>query len=246
MCRRGFVWCAVILSGAAGRGPAEGPARSVLNRAIEAQGGAAALARFQGFAYSQAGTAFAPGGATRAASAKVAYQLPDKLRYEGRTPDGAPLVTVFDGARGWVKTGDRTDEMKPGRVTASKELMYLLQVTSLAPLRDPIYTLTDLGDSTVRGRKVAGIKVARAGHPDVNLYFDRDSGLLYRLTTRFTDPQSGGQQDREEVTWDYRDAGGMKLAMYFMVWQNDKPVVEMKLSDVKCAEKLDDHLFTKP
>jgi hypothetical protein len=235
-----------MLAGAAGGSPAEEPARSVLERAIEAQGGAAALARFKGFVYSKAGTAFAPDGTARAASAKGAYQLPDKLRYEGHTPDGKPIVQIFDGEHGWVKTGDRTDEMKPDRVAAVKELMYLLQVTSLVSLRDPAYTLTDLGESTAQDRKVVGIKVARGGHPDVNLYFDRDSGLLYRLTTRQTDSRTGQQEDREEVTWDYRDVGGVKMSMYEKTWTNHKPRIEMKLTDVRCAEKLDDHLFTKP
>jgi outer membrane lipoprotein-sorting protein len=242
----GFICCAVMLSGATASSPADEPARLVLNKAIEAQGGAAALARFKGFAYSESGTRFAPDGTAQAATAKVAFQLPDKFRYEGRTPDGKPLVQVFDGEHAWIRMGDRTEETKPDRLAATKELMYLLQVTSLVPLRDPAYTLTDLGDSTVQDRKVSGIKVARAGHPDVNLYFDRESSLLYRLTTRETDPQSGGQQDREEVTWDYRDVGGVKMSMYFKVWTNHKPRVEMKLTDVKCAEKLDDHLFAKP
>jgi hypothetical protein len=61
-----------------------------------------------------------------------------------------------------------------------------------------------------------------------------------------TDGQSGQQYDREEVTWDYRDVGGMKAATYFTVSQNGKRLVEMRLSDYKCSEKLDEHLFAKP
>jgi hypothetical protein len=244
MCRLSFVIvsCAAIVSAAA----AEEPARSVLNKAIEAQGGAEALARFKGFAYSQTGTVYGPDGVSRAATAKVAYQLPDKIRIESRMPDGSMFVSVFDGTHGWVKRGDRTDEMKPAELTAAKELSYLLHVTSLVPLRDAAFTLADPGNSTVQGHAVAGIKVSRAGHPDVQLYFDRDSGLLYKLSTRETGARTGEQVDREEVTRDYRDIGGMKAAMYFMVWINGKPRVEMKLSDFKCAEKLDEHLFAKP
>jgi outer membrane lipoprotein-sorting protein len=246
MCRLGFFWCAVIVLAAAARGAADERARSVLSKAIEAQGGAEALARLKGATYTQAGTVYGQDGAKRPAKAQVAILLPDKLRLESRTPDGLPLISIFDGTRGWVKKGDRTEEMKPAEITARKELMHLLRVTSLVPLRDPAFKLTDLGNSTVDGHAVAGINVSCAGYPDVQLFFDRDTGLLYKLTTRNTDPQSQQQYDREEVTWDYRDVGGMKAATYFRVSQNGKPRVEMKLSDYKCAETLDERLFAKP
>ena len=34
--------------------------------------------------------------------------------------------------------------------------------------------------------------------------------------------------------------------MRFTLLQNRKPIVEMSLSDFKCAQTLDEHLFTKP
>jgi hypothetical protein len=246
MGRLGFVWCAVIILGATARGGDEERARSVLSKAIEAQGGAKSLARLKGATFTQAGTAYGKDGATRAVKAQLAVLLPDKLRYETQTPEGVPLISVFDGTRGWVKKGDRTNDMTPAEVAADKELMYLLNVASLVPLQDRIFQLTDLGNSTVDGRAVAGIKVSCEGHPDVQLFFDRDSGLLYKLTTRMTDPKSGKQSDREEVSWDYRDVGGMKAAMYFKVTEKGKPRAEVKISDYKAAETLDAQLFTKP
>jgi hypothetical protein len=230
---------------AGARGGAEYPARSVLARAIDAEGGAEALARLKGATFAEAGTAYGKDGTPRPASARLAILLPDKVRYEGHTPDGLPLTLVVDGKLGWVKKGDRTEEMKASQRASEEELMYLLRVTSLVPLLDPAFRLTDLGPSSVDGRTVLGIKVSSPGHPDVQLFFDKDSGLLHKLTTRSTD-FTGEQYDREEFTWDYRDVGGIKAAMYFKILQNGKPRVEMKLSDFRCAEQLDDRLFAKP
>jgi len=246
MWRFGIVWCAVMLMVTAERSAAEDQAHSIVAKAIEAQGGSEALARQKGASYTQSGTVYGKDGTQRPASARLAILLPDKVRYESHTSDGLPLISVFDGKRGWVKKGNQTEEMKPAQLAAQEELMYLLRVVDLVPLQDPNFTLTDLGESAVDGHTLLGVKVSSSGHPDIQLFFDRDSGLLYKLTTRSTDLQSGQQYDREELTWDYRDVGGIKLAMYFKIFQNGKPRVEMRLSDFKCTEQLDERLFTKP
>jgi hypothetical protein len=242
MGRLGLVCCALMVLGATSRAAEEEQARAVLNKAITAQGGAEALARLKGFTYTQEGTAYGKDGAKQARKGRLAILLPDKVRGESQTPDGLTVITVFDGTRGWVKKGDHTEDMPPAQVTYLKELMYLVHVVSLVPLQDPAFKLTDLGNSTADGHAVAGINVSRAGHPDVQLFFDRDTGLLYKTVTR----QSGKQSDREEVSWDYRDVGGMKAAMYFAKSENGQRVEEAKLSDYKCAETLDAGLFAKP
>jgi hypothetical protein len=88
--------------------------------------------------------------------------------------------------------------------------------------------------------------VSSSGHPDVRLFFEKDSGLLYKLISRNTDPQTGKQFDREEVSWNYVDVGGMKAATDYRVARDGKPLAELKVSDYKCCEALDDHFFAKP
>jgi hypothetical protein len=160
MGRLGLACCAVILLGATARGAEEERARAIVSKAIEAQGGAKALARLKGCTYTQTGTAYGKDGARRAVKAQQAILLPDKLRYESRTPEGLPFLSVFNGTHGWVKIGDRTKDMTLAEIAANKELAYLLHVTSLVPLQDPAFKLTDLGNRTVDGHAVAGVKVS--------------------------------------------------------------------------------------
>jgi hypothetical protein len=246
MYRLGLVCCAVIVLGTPARSAAEDRVQTVLNRAIEATGGAEALAKFKGLTYSQTATKYGPDGSVRVGTAKVYYVLPDKLRVETTTPDGKPVVNVFEGTHGSVKLGDRTDVLSAEVVKFLTEEMYLLRVTSLLPLRESGSNLTDLGSSTIDGRTVDGIKVSRDRHEDVQLYFDRDGGLLYKLVTRETDSKTGKLLDRQEVNSEYRDVGGLKVATHVTKTIDGKPYAEIKLKEVKCWEKLDDALFTKP
>jgi len=52
-------------------------------------------------------------------------------------------------------------------------------------LRQPTLSLTHLGESKVVNRPVVGVKVAQQGHRDVLLYFDNETRLLVKRSTRF-------------------------------------------------------------
>src|SRR5207248_11447730 len=94
-------------------------------------------------------------------------------------------------------------------------------VATLLPLKDKAFTLTTIGEVEVEKRPALGVKVSSKGHRDVDLYFDKESGLLVKTETRLKD--EGGQEVMAETFLrDYKDVEGTKHAMKFAVHRDGK------------------------
>ena len=51
-------------------------------------------------------------------------------------------------------------------------------------LRDADFQLSPAGEVKVNDRPALGLRVSRKGWPDVNVYFDKESGLVVKAATR--------------------------------------------------------------
>jgi hypothetical protein len=91
-----------------------------------------------------------------------------------------------------------------------------------------------------------GFRVAREGHQDVKLYFDKESGLLVRTKNRHKDAMSGSDLEHEAIYSDYKEVSGVKVPMKVTVKRDGKRYVETKMVEVTLAEKLDPKSFEKP
>src|SRR5207247_5297407 len=101
-------------------------------------------------------------------------------------------TTVINGDKGWITLMGNTDVMPDDQLEAAKEELYAGWVAGLlAPLKDAAFKLTPLGEIKVGDRPAVGVKVGHKDHKDVNLYFDKDKGLLLKVQRRAKD--MGGQ-----------------------------------------------------
>lgn len=129
-------------------------------------------------------------------------------------------------------------------VTEIKENLYASWIATLAPLTDKAFKLTSRGESKVNGRPVLGVKVSREGHRDVQLFFDKGTGLLTRSSTRAKDLfQGGDEQQAEELYSEYKDFDVVKRPTKVKQLRDGKEFVEVAYSDYTLSEKLDDKLF---
>ena len=88
-----------------------GEARAIVDRAIEAAGGRAALARYKKpFVRVAEGTAEG-GKGDETFKIKITTQLPDKLRTDQTSNNGRTFQIVFNGKKGWNKSAG---PMPPG------------------------------------------------------------------------------------------------------------------------------------
>jgi hypothetical protein len=127
-----------------------------------------------------------------------------------------------------------------------KENLYFTYITTLAPLKGKEFKLAPLGESKVEGKTVVGIKVSSAGHRDVQLYLDKDSGLLLKAERTIRDTDRNKEHVEEVVFEDYRDVDGIKVAMKYSTKWDGKAQADAELTEAKAQEKLDDNTFAKP
>jgi hypothetical protein len=85
--------------------------------------------------------------------------------------------------------------------------VYMDRLAALLPLlKDKGFTLAGLPEAKVQDRLALGVKVSSKGKPDVQLYFDKETGLLVKYAYR--GPDGAGMKDvlHEGILSDYRTA----------------------------------------
>jgi ABC-type Na+ transport system ATPase subunit NatA len=125
--------------------------------------------------------------------------------------------------------------------------LYVDEVVTLVPLKEKDYKLSTLGETKVGKKAAVGIKVTRKDHRDVNLFFDKDTGLLVKTETTIKDFMAGGQElNQETVMSDFKEIEGRKLPTKVVISRDGKKFVDGETSDQKYSDKLEDSVFAKP
>jgi hypothetical protein len=244
------VWCvAALLGGGEVRGDEEAEVRAVLDRAIAAHGGAEKLARYTAATMKIRGRLHNARGETCDFTG-VTAAVPRKLRVEVHlTVEGRDhrTVQVLNGKQGWVARNDQVQPMSKEQLDEEQEHLYVGVVSHLVALRGKRYTMTTLGEGNIRGRDAVGVCVRHKGRRDVNLYFDKATGLLMRTECLAKDVESGGREFMVQTLYDdYRPVEGVQVAHRFIIRRDGRLYVQSQAVEVKVAEKLDDRLFARP
>jgi len=184
-------------------------------------------------------------------SAEWWFRAPDALRGEAVVEVGGEkgkYTHVINGDKVWDSRGGETEEVTGEKNELSRHEAYKTWVSTLTPLtRDKEFKLAAAGEKDVGGKPAVGVRVERAGHPAVTLYFDKASRLPVKIEERVKDEG----RDRKEVTEetffeDWKDVGGRKVFGKVRVGRDGKPLLEATLSDQKTPATLDPKLFEKP
>lgn len=214
-------------------------ARGIVARAIRAAGGEDTLARYRARTWKEKAV-YHGAGADEQYEASYSAEWPDKIKVEI-----GEFTLVVNGDKGWVKTQGDTREMTREEMQEHREGIYSLWVLSLVPLGSEEFTLSVLGEAKVGGRPTDGVKVSREGHLDVNMYFDRDTGLLAMSETRFKEARSGKDVTQETAFGGYKDVSGIKSPTEVSIKRDGKRVVEARI-ELTHVERLDERVFAKP
>jgi hypothetical protein len=223
-------------------------AREIVARAIKAHGGLDTLTKLKASSTKEKGKFYGMGDALDFTS-ESAYQLPDRLMVKVKSKIGDQefsFTQVVSGNKGWIKIADNTDELNPEMLAEAKEQMNAATITHLGCLNDKDYKLSPLGEAKVGDRPAIGVRVAHKGYRDVNLFFDKEKGLLLKMETRGKDPMRGEEFTSTNVYGDYKKVDGMMVPHKITIERDGKPYVEAEVTEVKNSEKLDDSVFEKP
>jgi hypothetical protein len=157
-----------------------------------------------------------------------------------------PVTKILNRDRGWIRMGDVLKEMTPDEVKEAQEDTHEHWVRTLVPLADKAYKLSILGDSRVANRPALAIRVSCQGRRDVNLYFDKESFLLLKSEMLSKDEQTGKEVNREFLNSDFKEVGGLKEPMKFVMKKDGKLLLEADVEEIRRNENLDDSVFAKP
>jgi hypothetical protein len=242
----------LIAAGLLVSGPAlwaQEDARAILDKAIQARGGEANLAKMKALRLKVKGTLELPQLGQTEFSGESFYELPNRyrsnmeLQVQGMQ---VPVIAIFDGASGWRSIMGMGMDIAGQDLTAMKNSVYAQYISTLLPLRDKQFELTKLPEIQVNGKPAVGLKVVAKDRPEVKFYFDKETGLMVKGERMTPDRQTGMDVLSESLISEWKDVKGIKFAMKSQVLRGGKKVEEVQTVEVEYLDKLDAKLFSKP
>ncbi len=231
-----------------GQEPAGNDPPALIRRAIQAHGGQDKLDKLRLVREQTEGTLTVLGQKT-AFTSETLRRLPGQYRHTLTAEVSGKklnIVEVFDGKQGWIVVGGLTRGIDEKTLAGWKATAHAAHVASLTPLlaADKGYKLTALPETKVQDRPALGVKVACPEQRDVNLWFDRETGLLVKRDLR---PHAGTADSvQEEIYSDFKDVQGLKRPARVRILINGVPHAEATIRSTSLLDRIDDKEFAKP
>jgi hypothetical protein len=226
--------------------PGEPPPEQILDRYVEALGGASRLAAVTSFVATGASENFRGfgGGGQVTVYAKAPDQRATIITFPGN-PDRGDSVRTFDGRIGWMKTPLAVvneyqiggDELDGARLDA--------QLSFPAQIKKVLTNLRTGSPQFIGDREVQVVQGTGSRGVVATLYFDKQTGLLARMV-RFGRSPIGRAPTQVDVS-DYRDVAGAGIKMpyrWIFGWLNGRDSFELK--DVRVNVPVDAAVFGRP
>ena len=215
-------------------------ADSILDKYIQALGGAQRLAGITSFAGKGTSSGYGPESAPRPAEifAKATGQRTTVIHSLN-----GDITTVYDGRAAWISA-----PLRPVAVMSltGGELDGLKLDADVAfPARiKQLFSQWRVGrPDTVGGHRVQVLQGTSAGGTLATFYFDAESGLLVRLE-RYANSPVGRIPTQVDYS-DYRDVAGVKMPFHWVLaWLDGKENFEM--SEIQPNVSIDASKFAKP
>ncbi len=238
---------ALVISLGHGVNADDNTARELVDKAIKAHGGDA-LTKFQAATARMKGTYHGQGAGVDF-TGEVLTQGPHQQKVVIDVDAGGQklrIIHLVNRDKAWIAYNDQSDELEGEDLAEAKEQAYSEWVCTLAPLKDKAFTLAIVGEATIEKRPAMGVTASSKDHRDVNLYFDKETGLLIKTEKRVVDEMTEQEVTEETFLSEYKEVQGTKQAMKFVVKRDGKLFVEGEVSDCQLSEKLEDSVFAKP
>jgi hypothetical protein len=214
-------------------------ADQILDRYLQAVGGAGQLARLSSFAakgtYSGFDTAF------KEVPVDIYAKAPNQRTWIIHMADG-DSHRVFDGRNGWWAGPDGPAPIET--LTSGNLDRYRLEAIVAFPAGiKQAFNRWKVGRTAIDDRGVRIVQGTNAGLLPVNLYFDNMSGLLVRWV-RWNETPVGPVPTQIDYD-DYRDVAGVKMPFTWTVSQTYMQMT-IKLSTIQANVPVDASRFARP
>jgi hypothetical protein len=241
--------CLFLMAASLRAGDAEDQAalRALIGRAIKASGGEAQVARLHAVRWKT--KLRAPGIDKVMYSDSTVAQGLDQYRAELEVDENGKIglaTFVVNKKEAWMKIRDKVLDAGGPFLAVRRNAYQILRLPELLlPVRDPSCKLAPLGEVKIAGKDAVGVRVVRKGHADLNVYFDKDTGLLAKCESRFRAANSQEYLVEYQVG-DYKEFDGVKHFTRVTFLLDGTALGEIELSDIEPQGKVDDAVFAKP
>jgi hypothetical protein len=223
-------------------------AKAVVEKAIQATGGEAALAKFADTRWKSRGKLLLAGQENPFTIDGLSQGL-DKLQAKFAGEFGGNKIegqTVLNGDQGWQKFGATGRKLDATGLANEKRNNYLqVAPRTLLPLLGKDFTLQIAPEQTIDGRPVVVLSAKGPDGKDFTLSFDRETGLLRRVEA---DVVGLGEEEyfQETSFADYKEFSGIQVATKVTSLRDGDPFVELEYLEFKPAGKIEDGAFAEP
>ena len=223
--------------------------RSVIDKAIKAQGGEDRINKHKAGTSKSKGTVEA-GGMSIDFTEEASFHLPNKVRSAQQLDIMGMQVKIivgFDGTKAWLNVNGQDVDKKLDKIAdLMHEQIYLSEVSRLTTLKDKKFGLSSLGEVKVQDKPAIGIRVASKDHKDINLFFDKETGLLVKIEHRTVDLNSQQEVNEERIITEFQDKDGVKEPKKALVNRDGKKYIDVEIVEIKYQDNIDDTQFSKP
>jgi hypothetical protein len=228
-----------------------GPARAddqdpkaIVDKAIKAVGGEEKLGKVDAFSWKGKGTITFNDNENEFTT-ELTFKGLDRYRREFGN-DQFNGVVVLDGAKGWRKIGDNSNELEGDALANEKRAVYLNVIPiTLVALKGKDFKCQVAGEEKVGDKPAVILKVTGPDSKDFTLSFDKESGLPVKQVAKVIGFQ--GQEYTSETTYaDYKEFGGIKKATKVVVKRDGEPFQTWEVTEFKVLDKVDDAKFAEP
>jgi hypothetical protein len=223
-------------------------ARAIVEKAVKAHGGEEFLTKHKAGQVTTKGKLELLGGLEF--TQEATFSMPDKFKEVMNMEvmgQKVQVISVFNGEKASIEANGKAIEITDDIKAALKEAGHAMKVARLVPiLKEKEFELSGLGEVEVEGKKAVGVRVSSKGHKDVNLFFDKKSGLLVKTESRTVDPTSGQEVAEERIILEYDTSGKAPYGKRVMVKRDGAKFAEVEVISAKQLESIDDNEFAVP
>lgn len=218
----------------------------IVNRAIDAQGGADRLAKLHVYERVARGKEFASSTEVIFTTTLV-VALPDRLHdaIEVQAMGGkVSVIQIVNAGKGWRSTDGKVEALSKEELKELATELYVRSLGTLVSLKEDAFQLTVLPDAKVDGRVAHVVQVETKDRPAVKLYFDGGNGLLVK--TEFRVRQASLSFLKEYRLSQYKRFDGLKLPTVQTGYLNGTKAEELTITAYHFMDEADSSLFEQP
>jgi hypothetical protein len=219
------------------------PAKQLLQRAIEARGGLAALEKINSFVVEAETTLTTYEGSVKAKT-KTYVVYPARMRVEATLPD-AQIVQVYADGSGWLKDPGGVHDAPPQMVeefggSFKRDVGLLLLGAAKGKLRAELRP-----EEGAEGRVLKVLAIGGGGEANdraIRLYIDPQTGHVVKLGHE----DDAAYRGTEELFSDYRTVDGVSFPFKGSVARAGRVLLERTITSVQINPEIRPDVFVKP